>query len=105
MKYMLCKILHKGNTHRVAKLFIGLCIGNRNEEAIGISHKSCTLPRSEAARILGTLREQNLTSILVITCGKGPGNAVKVHKTESESVAFLFVFACIFLKVVPEFVG
>src|SRR5690606_7783690 len=91
--------------NRVTELLIGLGIGDRDPERIGISHQAGALPGREASWIAFGASHEDLRSILVIPRGKRARNAVRTYESKTKAIALCPMVQCILLQVVPQLVG
>ena len=93
------------NRNRISELPVGLCVGDRNAEAVLISHEAGAFPWGEPAWTLAfAATDKNLRTILVVASRKRPGDTVTVDQTKAETVALCTVFGGISLQIGPELV-
>jgi hypothetical protein len=100
------EFFHDRHDDCVSELSISLGVGNRNFEVRRVAHQPTAFSRRQTARILaGTLGDQDLGTILVITSTERSRHVLAGKQSKTEAISCRFVLRGIVLEVLPEVIG
>src|ERR1019366_4771741 len=100
-----CNSFNDWHNNGIPKLFVSLCVRNRNLEICGITHETRTFARCQAAWIFFcALRNKNLRTIFVIASAQGSRNFISILQAKTKTVSGGTMFGSVILQVFPQVV-